>query len=118
MPSNGSPFCPVVRTLLFAATFMAFTLYWLPQQFIRDAHARLDWARLDAVQYAGLTIMIVGLVIGGTCIFDFAVVGRGTPAPFDPPRFLVKNLLYRHVRNPMYIGAILIGGSQATDASE
>src|SRR5262249_59502085 len=31
--------------------------------------------------------------------------------PFDPPRFLVKNWLYRHVRNPMYIGlgVLLLG---------
>ena len=40
-----------------------------------------------------------------TCIFTFVFVGRGTPAPFDPPRQLVIQGPYRLVRNPMYVGA-------------
>ncbi len=35
----------------------------------------------------------------------FARRGKGTPAPFDPPRRFVMEGLYRWVRNPMYIGA-------------
>jgi protein-S-isoprenylcysteine O-methyltransferase Ste14 len=41
------------------------------------------------------------------CIFTFVFVGKGTPAPFDPPRRLVIQGPYRWVRNPMYIGAAL-----------
>jgi protein-S-isoprenylcysteine O-methyltransferase Ste14 len=37
----------------------------------------------------------------------FGVVGRGTPAPFDPPKRLVVRGPHRWVRNPMYVGAIM-----------
>jgi protein-S-isoprenylcysteine O-methyltransferase Ste14 len=40
-------------------------------------------------------------------VLAFGVVGKGTPAPFDPPRRLVVRGPYRFVRNPMYIGAIV-----------
>ena len=34
--------------------------------------------------------------------------GGGTPAPYDPPKFFVARGVYRHVRNPMMIGVILV----------
>ena len=34
--------------------------------------------------------------------------GGGTPAPYDPPKFLVARGVYRYVRNPMMIGVILV----------
>ena len=54
--------------------------------------------------------MIVGIAGGAIalwCIFTFAFIGKGTPAPFDPPRRLVIKGPYHFVRNPMYIGAAL-----------
>ena len=50
---------------------------------------------------------VVGGALALWCIVAFAVVGKGTPAPFDPPRRLVVQGPYRYVRNPMYIGAAL-----------
>ena len=49
----------------------------------------------------------IGAAIALWCIFAFAAIGKGTPAPFDPPRRLVIEGPYRFVRNPMYIGATL-----------
>ena len=40
-------------------------------------------------------------------ILAFVFVGKGTPAPFDPPRRLVTIGPFRAVRNPIYIGALL-----------
>ena len=47
------------------------------------------------------------------CIWDFAVSGHGTLAPIDPPLHLVISGLYRYVRNPMYLGVLLVVISEA-----
>jgi len=39
-------------------------------------------------------------------VWDFAVFGRDTPAPIDPPKKLIVHGLYRYSRNPMYFGCI------------
>jgi len=48
--------------------------------------------------------MAIGLGIMAVCVATFVLRGRGTPAPFDPPRAFVASGPYRWVRNPMYIG--------------
>jgi len=65
-------------------------------------------AELGAIEYAGIVVAVVGGALAAWCIVTFAVVGRGTPAPFDPPRKLVVRGPYRYVRNPMYLGAVLV----------
>jgi protein-S-isoprenylcysteine O-methyltransferase Ste14 len=52
--------------------------------------------------------MVLGAAILVRCIWDFAAKGRGTLAPIDPPRQLVVQGLYRYVRNPMYLGVLLL----------
>ncbi|MBA2501702.1 MAG: isoprenylcysteine carboxylmethyltransferase family protein [Pyrinomonadaceae bacterium] len=42
------------------------------------------------------------------CAWDFTFVGKGTPAPFDPPKEIVLRGLYRFVRNPMYVAVMLV----------
>lgn len=51
---------------------------------------------------------LAGTVILLRSCWDFTVRGNGTPAPIDPPRILVAEGVYRFIRNPMYLGALLI----------
>lgn len=57
---------------------------------------------------AGAAVVAVGVVILGWCVRDFYVLGRGTLAPWDPPKRLVVLGLYRYSRNPMYVGVLVI----------
>jgi protein-S-isoprenylcysteine O-methyltransferase Ste14 len=56
----------------------------------------------------GALLMILGGALVLTCVAWFVVVGRGTPAPFDAPRSFVPGGPYRWVRNPMYLGALVL----------
>jgi protein-S-isoprenylcysteine O-methyltransferase Ste14 len=63
-------------------------------------------------RWAGALPAAVGLAGLVVCFVDFARVGRGTPAPIDPPRALVVRGLYRHVRNPMYVAILATLGGE------
>lgn len=56
----------------------------------------------------GFVLASAGALLAGVCIATFVTKGRGTPAPFDPPREFVASGPYRYVRNPMYIGAAAV----------
>ncbi len=56
----------------------------------------------------GLWLTAIGLFVLLSCVKDFYQAGRGTLAPWSPPRNLVTIGLYRYSRNPMYIGVLLI----------
>lgn len=62
----------------------------------------------SSAQAFGIPIMLLGSIIALASGAAFVFVGHGTAAPFDAPRNFVSVGLYRHVRNPMYIGGFLI----------
>ena len=50
----------------------------------------------------------IGLSLSAWTVTLFTRVGRGTPAPWQPPQHLVVRGPYRHVRNPMITSVLLI----------
>src|SRR5690242_19126227 len=61
-----------------------------------------------ALQALGLVLLALGVVLFGACLGRFVREGRGTLAPWDPPRRLVVRGPYRYVRNPMISGVLLV----------
>lgn len=57
---------------------------------------------------SGVVMLGIGLSILLWCVRDFYVSGKGTLAPWDPPKKLVIVGLYRYVRNPMYVGVLFM----------
>ncbi|GGM26328.1 methyltransferase family protein [Promicromonospora citrea] len=56
-----------------------------------------------AVTSAGLQLALVACLPGLAAMRELAVVGRGTPLPYDPPARLVTSGPYAYVRNPMQL---------------
>jgi protein-S-isoprenylcysteine O-methyltransferase Ste14 len=94
----------LLRAVTYATLFIGFVLVFLPSRF-------LSWSgvtgppAIGLTQVAGILLTAVGAALALWCVLTFALVGKGTPAPFDPPRRLVIRGPYKYLRNPMYLGA-------------
>ena len=94
------------RTIVYASLFIGLVLMYVPGRL-------LSWSgvvRPDSTEWeqiGGMIIGAAGAALALWSVFSFALRGKGTPAPFDPPRLLVVRGPYAFVRNPMYIGAVI-----------
>jgi hypothetical protein len=86
----------LVRAVTYAALFIGFVLVYLPARFLSWSGI-VEPATTGTPQVAGMIMVTIGTVIALWCVFTFVFIGKGTPAPFDPPRKLVIRGPYRFV---------------------
>jgi len=100
---------PTLKTLLFTILVPGFVVVYVPYTLLghiyRPSHGPLSWI--------GVLSILGGACIYFRCAWEFAVRGLGTPAPIAPTKCLVVGGLHRWVRNPMYIGVLLVILGQA-----
>jgi protein-S-isoprenylcysteine O-methyltransferase Ste14 len=95
-----------VRAVTYATLFIGLLLVFLPARLL--ARSGLTGPPdIGVAQAAGMLVAAIGAALAVWCILTFAWLGKGTPAPFDPPRQLVVRGAYRFLRNPMYLGAAI-----------
>ena len=92
------------RAVTYSVLFIGLLLVFLPDRILALTGITPP-AALGAWQVAGMLLGASGASLALTCILTFVFIGRGTPAPFDPPRRLVVQGPYGFIRNPMYVGA-------------
>jgi protein-S-isoprenylcysteine O-methyltransferase Ste14 len=68
------------------------------------------WAPMRVI---GVILIVAGLIALIQAFARFVVEGLGTPAPIAAPERLVVGGLYRYVRNPMYVAALVTIVGQA-----
>jgi len=96
----------LMRAITYAVLFIGFVLVFLPARLV-------SWFGVSAqpgfgfAQAVGIVVVGLGAALALSCVLTFALLGKGTPAPFDPPRRLMVRGPYRFVRNPMYLGAAM-----------
>lgn len=105
--SKQSTWLVALRTAMVALPFTAFWVGGLLYCRRFDGGIALP----QGLAVAGLVIAVLGGLACLICVATFTVVGRGTPAPFDPPKVFVISGPYQYCRNPMLGGfcTMLVG---------
>src|SRR5262245_55437394 len=103
---TGTALAAALRSVVYAS---AFVLLWAwVVATARPLDARIPFSFPNWIRIPGLLVSIFGATLVLWCVGVFALVGLGTPAPFDAPREFVAVGPYRYVRNPMYLGAAAV----------
>jgi len=94
-----------IKTILYMGTLHGFFTFYFPYQLASTDELRVE---PGIFRYLAFPFWIMGTLIIIWCSVDIIRKGRGTPAHLDPPKTLIVNGLYRHIRNPIYLGALLV----------
>lgn len=101
-----------LRALLFSILIPGTISVYIPHYVIHH-----KYISLGAASYLGILIIFLGIMTYLSTVIKFLTAGKGTPAIWftkflkpiigEEPIHLVSSGLYKHSRNPMYIGVLL-----------
>jgi protein-S-isoprenylcysteine O-methyltransferase Ste14 len=97
----------IVRTVLFTLLVPGCMAVGVPYLLLKSEGESLI-SEPGVFRLLGIVLVVVGAACYLWCAWEFTFAGRGTPAPWDPPARFVSRGLYRIIRNPIYVGAVLI----------
>ena len=93
-----------LKSILFFILAPGMVAGFIPLALLRSgAQVQTGWW-----SYLAFPLWLAGTAMLVWCFWDFVQKGKGTPAPIDPPKELVVSGLYKYVRNPMYVGVLLV----------
>jgi len=93
---------PIAIVTLAVGTAFFSLWFWLLPQWLGF---RVEMAGAAHWRWLAGFPSVLGFAVALHCVWDFGWTGRGSPAPFAPPKRLVVVGFYRYVRNPIYVGA-------------
>lgn len=94
-----------LKTILYMGVMHGFFTVYLPVQLASHDRSFADFAWF---KYFAVLFWLLGAWIIVHCSAEIIRRGRGTPAHLDPPKQLLIAGIYRHVRNPIYLGALIV----------
>ncbi len=94
-----------LKTIVYMGSLHGFFTFYLPYQIALYDKMLFD---LGSLHFLAFALWALGSMMIVQCSVDSIRHGRGTPAHLDPPKDLVIAGWYRHVRNPIYLGALLV----------
>jgi protein-S-isoprenylcysteine O-methyltransferase Ste14 len=92
----------IVRNLVFTLVVPGLGGVWAPWSILTR------YGGTTPVVWEAVPVIAAGAALYVWCAWNFATVGNGTPGLWDAPSRVVATGPYRWVRNPIYIGALLV----------